>query len=91
LCAGTKVFEAALNAVKFLGWLKQFGPAQNNMGSAKGQGIYLSEPICLIHFNLRHPVWLRKLLSEQHHTATEAAGKNIGDTKFGRKWTRTRK
>ena len=28
-CAGTKVFEEALNAVKFLGWLKKFGPAQN--------------------------------------------------------------
>ena len=39
---------------------------------------------------LRYPVWLRKLLTEQHHP-TEAAGKNIGDTKFGRKWTRTRK
>ena len=25
-CAGTKVFEEALNAVKFLGWLKKFGP-----------------------------------------------------------------
>ena len=28
-CAGTKVFEEALNAVKFLGWLKKFEPAQN--------------------------------------------------------------
>ena len=28
-CAGTKVFEEALNAVKFLGWLKKFGLAQN--------------------------------------------------------------
>ena len=28
-CAGTKVFEEALNAVKFLSWLKKFGPAQN--------------------------------------------------------------
>ena len=28
-CADTKVFEGALNAVKFLGWLKKFGPAQN--------------------------------------------------------------
>ena len=26
-CASTKVFEEALNAVKFLGWLKKFGPA----------------------------------------------------------------
>ena len=28
-CASTKVFAEALNAVKFLGWLKTFGPAQN--------------------------------------------------------------
>ena len=37
--AGTKVFEEALNAVKFLGWLKKFGPAQNILGPVKGQGI----------------------------------------------------
>ena len=33
-CASTKVFEEGLNAVKFLGWLKIFGPAP-----VKGQGI----------------------------------------------------
>ena len=38
-CAGTKVFEEALNAVKFLGWLKKFGPAQNILAPVKGQGI----------------------------------------------------
>ena len=38
-CAGTKVFEEALNAVKFLGWLKKFGTAQNILGLVKGQGI----------------------------------------------------
>jgi hypothetical protein len=38
-CAGTKVFEEALNAVKILGWLKKFGPAQNILGPVKGQGI----------------------------------------------------
>ena len=36
---GTKVFEKALNAVKVLGWLKIFGPAQNILGPVKGQGI----------------------------------------------------
>ena len=36
--ASTKVFEEALNAVKFLGWLKIFGPAQNILGPVKGQG-----------------------------------------------------
>ena len=38
-CAGTKVFEEALNAVKFLDWLKEFGPAQNILGHVKGQDI----------------------------------------------------
>ena len=38
-CAITKVFEEALNAVKFLGWLKIFGPEQNILGPVKGQGI----------------------------------------------------
>ena len=38
-CAGTKVFEEAQNAVKFLGWLKKFRPAQNILGPVKGQGI----------------------------------------------------
>ena len=38
-CAGTKVFEEALNEVKFLDWLKTFGPAQNISGPVKGQGI----------------------------------------------------
>ena len=37
--AGTKVFEEALNAVKFLGWLKKFGPTQIVLGPVKGQGI----------------------------------------------------
>ena len=37
-CAGTKVFEEALNAVKFLGWLKKFEPAQNILGPVTGQG-----------------------------------------------------
>ena len=34
-----KVFVEALNAVKVLGLLKKFGPAQNILGSVKGQGI----------------------------------------------------
>ena len=33
------VFEEALNAVKFLCWLKKFGPAQKILGPVKGQGI----------------------------------------------------
>ena len=37
--AGTKVFEEALNAIKFLECLKTFAPAQNILGPVKGQGI----------------------------------------------------
>ena len=36
---GTNVFEEALNAVEFLGWLKKFGQAQNILRPVKGQGI----------------------------------------------------
>ena len=45
---GTKVFEEALNAVKCLGWLKKFGPAQNILGPVKGQGI---RPATFYQFN----------------------------------------
>ena len=38
-CDGKKVFDEAQNAVKILGWLKKFGPAQNILGPVKGQGI----------------------------------------------------
>ena len=48
-CAGTKVFEEALNAAKFLGWLKKFGPAQNILGPVKGQGISLGNNISTSH------------------------------------------
>ena len=33
-----KFFEEALNRVKFLGWLKKFGPTQNILEPVKGQG-----------------------------------------------------
>ena len=33
-----KFLEEALNAVKFLGWLKKLGLAQNILGPVKGQG-----------------------------------------------------
>ena len=38
-CANTKVFEEALNTVKFLGWLKKFGPAQNISGTVKDKAL----------------------------------------------------
>ena len=37
-CAGTKVFQEAPNAIKFLNWLKKFGPVQNILGPVEGQG-----------------------------------------------------
>ena len=37
------VFVEALNAVKFLGWLKKFGPSQNILGPVKGHGISVLE------------------------------------------------
>ena len=44
-CAGTKVFQDVLNTVKFSGWIKKFGPAQNILGTVKGQGISIHK-IC---------------------------------------------
>jgi hypothetical protein len=46
-CAGTKDFEEALNIVKFLGWFKKFGLAQNILGPEKGQGINVAVPVQL--------------------------------------------
>ena len=43
--AGTKVFEEPQNAVKVLGWLKKFGPAQNILGPVKEQGIIEWQPM----------------------------------------------
>ena len=37
--SGTKCLWLALNAVKFLGWLKKSGLTQNILGPVKGQGI----------------------------------------------------
>ena len=58
-CASTKVFEEALNSVKFLGWLKVFGLAKNILGPVKGQDIsicVLTTCVCEIylqwHFSL---------------------------------------
>jgi hypothetical protein len=45
LVLAQKFFEEALNAVKFLGWLKKFGPAQNILGPVKGQGVRIHK-IC---------------------------------------------
>jgi len=42
--AGTKVFEEALNAVKFWDWLKKFGPAQNILWPVKERSIRFTLP-----------------------------------------------
>ena len=42
-CTGTNIFEEALNAVKFLGWVKKFGPAQKILGPVKGHGIKVQD------------------------------------------------
>ena len=60
-CAGTKVVEEALNAVKFLGCLKKFGPAQNILRPIKGQGIrilILNQKWCKNSRNCTHNMTL---------------------------------
>ena len=39
-----KGFEEAISALKFLGWLKKLGPAQNILGLVKGQALISSNP-----------------------------------------------
>ena len=57
-CASTKLFEEALNAFKFLGRQKTFGPAQNILGPVKGQGICLhrSWRQFIAHENFLHSI-----------------------------------
>ena len=50
-CAGTKRFEEALNTIKFLDWLKQFGLAQKMLGPI-GQGIKFSERHVKVNKNI---------------------------------------
>ena len=42
-CASTKVFEEAINAIKFLVFPKTFGPSQKFLGPVKGQGIQFQQ------------------------------------------------
>ena len=49
-CAGTKVFEEALNAVKCLGWLKKFGLAKNIFGPVKKLGIKYYPSLYFLNF-----------------------------------------
>ena len=49
----TKVFEEAINAVKFLGWLKKFGSAQNILGLVKGQGNRVTTYLKPIFFKMQ--------------------------------------
>ena len=58
-CAGTKVFEEALNAITFLDWLKKFGPAQNILEPVEGQGTVVDrvhkKKIGRGHYNQHYP------------------------------------
>jgi hypothetical protein len=60
-CAGTKVFEEALNIVKFLGWFKKFGLAQNILGPEKGQGINVGNRSIVLNFYQQWPVFALKI------------------------------
>ena len=68
-CDSTKVFEEALNAVKFLGWLKKFGPAQNILGPVKGQGINPPNPwLSYFSLNFNGTLGLNNKDSKTNHT-----------------------
>jgi hypothetical protein len=62
-CAGTKAFEEALNEVKFLGWFKKFGLAQNILRPEKGQGITILFGTSIHQFIFTNPriIFLTKL------------------------------
>ena len=66
--SGTKCLSLALNAVKFLGWLKKFGLAQNILRPVKGQGIKVNSvqeacAKCLAVHILKFEIWQTKFLS----------------------------
>ena len=55
----TPVKGQGINAVKFLGWLKIFGPAQSILGHVKGQEIKLFSnfmPIYFIFLLVQNPI-----------------------------------
>ena len=61
----------ALNAVKFLGWLKKFGPAQKILGPVKGQGtsLVIFFLVFVTHFLLRaQKMWEMQELKEEAPT-----------------------
>ena len=59
-----KVFEEALNAIKFLDWLKTFGPAQNILGLVKGQGISIRKQSTLKYIRINKIVSLTQIQSK---------------------------
>ena len=79
--AGTKVFEEALNAVKFLGWLKKFGSAQNILGPAKGEGIkgQFGASQLRITFSLKSAFWQTNMpiTVEEKHILTDKSYSSI--------------
>ena len=57
-CAGTKVLEEALNAIKFLEWLKKFGLTQNILGPKRQKK---AEDTQRIGFKEMWKIWLSKM------------------------------
>ena len=57
--SGTKCLWLPQYVSKFLVWHKKFGPAQNILGSVKGQGIISMYciPIYISHFQLQRVFW----------------------------------
>ena len=53
-CASTNVFEEALNAIKFLDWLKKFGPAKNILGPVEARR---TRHKCNLIFGLAPKIW----------------------------------
>ena len=54
ICDGRKVFQEAINSIKFLDWLKIFGPAQNILGPVKGHGI--TKTLGVVQVRTPHPL-----------------------------------
>ena len=86
-CAGTKGFEEALNAVKFLDWLKKFGLAQNILGPVKRQGIRASEkdlPVKWLDFQLwfAKQGWKQKMLCGNFYNMAKVLQNKIENTFF---------
>ena len=62
------VFVPALNAVKFLGWLKKFGTGQNIFQPVKGQGISVKSTLKTLSFSVAFLENLNFMQNEENLT-----------------------